>query len=535
MTNRLFAETSPYLLQHRDNPVDWWSWGPEALAQARVLDRPILLSVGYAACHWCHVMAHESFENPQIAALMNDFFINIKVDREERPDLDAVYQGALALLGQQGGWPLTMFLTPAGETFWGGTYFPLAGMEGRPAFATVLQAVHDSWTKAREIIAENARILKAGLERQHRVMEAFPQAEEQRRNISRLFLEAMDWDKGGLGGAPKFPQPAVFDFLWRTEEAEAQRAVGLTLDHLCRGGIYDHLGGGFMRYATDTNWQVPHFEKMLYDNAQLIDLLTLVYQKTRSERYRSCVDQTVAWALREMRQGEAFAGALDADSEGHEGRFYTWTEAEIDQHLDAKAARDFKHAYDVRPEGNWEGLSILHQNHPGWGEVLESASLAEAREILWRVREKRPHPGRDDKILADWNGMMIGALARAGATFQQSSWITAATEAFDFVVLAMALPDERVAHTSCQGKTGKVGLLDDLAHMVRAGVVLFHATHERRFLDQARRWGEAAQRHHWDRADGGYFQTAHQASDVLVRLKLDGVMEEAKRLLDEAE
>ncbi|HLO79155.1 MAG TPA: thioredoxin domain-containing protein [Magnetospirillum sp.] len=523
MTNRLAAETSPYLLQHQTNPVEWWAWGPDALAAARERNKPILLSIGYAACHWCHVMAHESFENPAIALVMNDNFINVKVDREERPDLDAIYQQALGMMGQHGGWPLTMFLTPDGDPFWGGTYFPPAARYGRPGFPDVLRAITETWTNAQDKVRMNVDALKSGLAEQPPRSAAPPLSLEMLDQGARQVVAMVDPEHGGLQGAPKFPQPGLFDFLWRaylrTGDAALGQAVTLTLDRMCYGGIYDHLGGGFMRYSTDETWLVPHFEKMLYDNAQLIDLLTLVWQSTGEDLYRQRVAETVEWVLRDMTaEGGAFAGTLDADSEGAEGKFYTWDAAQVDKALEGDAARWFKQAYDVRPEGNWDGTTILHRNHQPQPMGVEDV-LADARAILWREREARVHPGRDDKILADWNGMMIAALAHAGLVFSMPRWIDAARVAYETVRTQMALPDGRLAHAMRFGRFRVIGLVDDLAHMARAALALFDATAEPALLDHARAWVEAANRHHWDGEHGGYFQAAADADDVIVRLK----------------
>ena len=340
--NRLSAETSPYLLQHAKNPVDWWAWGEEALAEARRTDRPILLSVGYAACHWCHVMAHESFESPEVAAVMNELFVNIKVDREERPDVDAIYMQALHILGEQGGWPLTMFCTPDGEPFWGGTYFPYPARYGRPSFIDVLQGVAQAFRdKPQDIETNRAGLLKALHQKTaNKAIEITGEGPLIPLTLLDRIAERLagecDPVWGGFGQAPKFPSPYMFETIWRAwlrqrTNARLFDAVTVTLDRMCQGGIYDHLAGGFARYATDAEWLIPHFEKMLYDNAQLIDLLTLAWQETRSRLYATRIAETCDWVLREMvAEGDGFAATYDADSEGVEGKFYVWDEAEIE-------------------------------------------------------------------------------------------------------------------------------------------------------------------------------------------------------------
>src|SRR3974390_2153508 len=363
--NRLGEETSPYLLQHKDNPVHWQAWSDETLAAAKVAGKPILLSIGYAACHWCHVMAHESFENPQIAERMNELFVNIKVDREERPDLDTIYQLALALMGEQGGWPLTMFLTPDGEPFWGGTYFPPEQRWGRPGFPQVLEAMSDAYMQDRDKVAKNVVALREALQKLRRPARGSSITRAQLDPIAERLLREVDQLHGGIGTAPKFPQAGIFELFWRawkrTGQTPYRDAVVKALDAMCQGGIYDHLGGGFARYSTDARWLVPHFEKMLYDNAELVDLLTLVWQETKNPLYRQRVNETLAWVEREMRtERGGFASSLDADSEHEEGKFYVWSEAEIDAVLGDRATL-FKRFYDVTPEGNWEGHTILNR------------------------------------------------------------------------------------------------------------------------------------------------------------------------------
>jgi len=526
--NRLAQELSPYLLQHKDNPVDWYPWGDEALAEARRRNCPILLSVGYAACHWCHVMAHESFEDPEIAALMNRLFVNVKVDREERPDLDSIYQQALALLGQHGGWPLTMFLTPAGKPFWGGTYFPKEEMYGRPGFARVLQAISDVFHNEPDKIETNVSALHDALAQLAQPQAGGPVPAGVLDEVAQRLAQQVDRTHGGLGGPPKFPQPNLLKLLWRAwhreEDSDAYREpVEITLTHMCQGGIYDHLGGGFARYAVDSAWLVPHFEKMLYDNAQLLELLVWAWQDTAHPLYRQRAEETVAWLLREMiaqhTDGSptgAFAATLDADSEGEEGRFYVWTETEVDAVLGAEAPL-FKEVYDVRPDGNWEGKTIL--NRLGSRTLRDSETetrLAEARARLLAGRDTRVRPGWDDKVLADWNGLMIAALAEAGAALDRPDWIDAATRAFAFVSSAMQ-ENGRLVHAWRRGQTRQTGLLDDYAAMAQAALTLFEHSADPAYLDAACAWAETVERHFHDPNHGGYFTTPDDVADVIVR------------------
>ncbi len=521
--NRLDRETSPYLLQHQHNPVHWQPWDADALALAQNTNKPILLSVGYAACHWCHVMAHESFENPRIAAVMNAKFVNIKVDREERPDLDTIYQSALAMLGQHGGWPLTMFLTPAAEPFWGGTYFPPTAHYGRPGFTDVLDQIERIYRQSPDQVAANVAALGSGLAH---LQATAPGGEISLATIDRAAkgaLGAIDLTHGGLAGAPKFPHTALFELLWRAHlrggGTRLREAVTTTCDRMCQGGIYDHLGGGFSRYATDAQWLAPHFEKMLYDNAQLIDLLTLVWQDTGAPLHEARIRETVAWVLREMiAEGGGFAASLDADSEGEEGRFYVWDSGEIDRLLGNESAA-FKDAYDIRPGGNWEGHSILNRLHrPALDDAGAEAALGRQREILLEARAARPRPGWDDKVLADWNGLMIAALANAGAVFGEPDWIAAAVGAFDFVGAEMAVAD-RLYHVFRDGRANHAGLLDDYAHMARAALVLHEVAGEAAYLDRARAWTGVLDRHFWDGDAGGYHFTADDSERLIVRVK----------------
>jgi len=526
--NMLAAETSPYLLQHKDNPVHWHAWSPDVLAEARRDDKPILLSIGYAACHWCHVMAHESFEDQAIADLMNALFINIKVDREERPDLDAIYQTALALTGQQGGWPLTMFLTPAGEPFWGGTYFPATNRFGRPAFPDVIRHISDTYHGQRDKVLGNAKAITEAVDRASRPEAAGELSVALLDKAAAAALRMVDLHEGGTLGAPKFPQPSFFKFLWhayrRTGDVMVRDAVTLTLSAMCQGGIYDHLGGGFARYATDDAWLVPHFEKMLYDNALLLELMTEVWQETRDPLLAQRARETVGWVLGDMRVSEgdaqtpAFASARDADSEGEEGRYYVWTEAEIDACLGADSS-PFKAAYDVGPDGNWEGNTILNRSqNPVAGDAAAEELLARCRDRLLAVRATRPAPLRDDKALADWNGLMIAALAFAGAVFDQPAWSAAAEAAFAFVRQRM-VESGRLRHSWRQGKLRHPAVLDDYANMSRAALILFELSGQSDYLDQAVAWEALADRHHWDALEGGYFLAADDTPNLISRTK----------------
>ena len=530
--NRLAGETSPYLLQHKHNPVDWQPWSEDALAEAKSADKPILLSVGYAACHWCHVMAHESFEDPKIAEVMNRLFVNIKVDREERPDIDSIYQSALALLGQQGGWPLTMFLTPAGQPFWGGTYFPPEPRYGRPGFPQILQRISELYGQEREKVTSNVVALGEGLAKLSKNQRGEELTLELTDQIAQRILREVDPQHGGIGQAPKFPQPTIFKLLWRAWKRSGvesfRDAVLLTLVRMSQGGIYDHLGGGYARYAVDESWLVPHFEKMLYDNAQMIDLLTWAWQEVGEPLFEQRVRETVTWVLSEMiapktadarsSPSDAFASSLDADSEGEEGRFYVWTEAQIDEAL-GQGSEAFKAAYGVTAEGNWEGKTILNRSHePELGSPETEAQLARTRDRLLEFREKRLRPGWDDKVLADWNGLMIAALARASQAFNEPEWLEAAQDAFSFITGEMT-EGTRLRHSWRHGQLKHPASLDDYANMTEAALALYEATGRVRFLILAESWVATVNRHYWDPEAGGYFFSADDTGDLLLRTK----------------
>ena len=523
--NRLAREVSPYLLQHQNNPVHWWAWGPEALAQAKASGKPILLSVGYAACHWCHVMAHESFEDPSTAAVMNELFVNIKVDREERPDIDAIYMRALHSLGEQGGWPLTMFLDGDARPFWGGTYFPPTPRYGRPSFTGVLREVARIYREEPDKVRHNTELLLRALSAKE---EAAPGAgtitEAVLADLTERLASAVDLQQGGLKGAPKFPQWSFFWLLWRGAmrygHTACKHAVDTTLTHICQGGIYDHLGGGFARYAVDERWLVPHFEKMLYDNALLTDLMCEAYRETGNPLYAARIDETVAWVLREMvAEGGAFAASLDADSEGEEGKFYVWSKAEIVDVLGEADAAQFAAAYDVSETGNWEGRTILNRLHnPMLHLPADEKMLREMRGKLLARRSGRVRPGWDDKVLADWNGLMIAALVHAAKVMDRPEWPTAAARAFQFVLQNMEASG-RLLHAFRAGQARARATASDYANMIWAALRLFQATNERAFLTAAERWCATLDRHHWVCDAGGYALTADDTPDVIVRLR----------------
>jgi uncharacterized protein YyaL (SSP411 family) len=518
--NRLAHETSPYLLQHQSNPVDWWPWGPDALQEARRSNKPILLSVGYAACHWCHVMAHESFEDEAIARVMNELFVNIKVDREERPDIDQIYMSALHLMGERGGWPMTMFLTPGGEPFWGGTYFPNTSRFGRPGFVDVLRHVARIFHEEPQSVEQNRAALMARLadtaRPKGRVTIGLAELDRAADQIGGM-IDPID---GGLRGAPKFPQPMVLEFLWRAGLRTGQQryfaAAELTLERICQGGICDHLGGGFSRYSVDERWLVPHFEKMLYDNAQLLDLLGLAYQRSGRELFRARARETVGWLVREMAApGGAFCASLDADSEGQEGRFYVWSLGEITDVLGPEDAEFFAAHYDVTPGGNFEDHNIINRLNDLTRNMDDEPRLEPMRRRLLAARSARVRPGLDDKVLADWNGLMIAALVNAGLIFDEPTWIQHAARAFLFIDGKMCSGD-RLGHSWRNGRLLFPGLASDHATMIRAALALYEATGEAGYLERALDWQAGLDRHYAG-PGGGYFLTADDAEGLVVR------------------
>ncbi len=521
--NLLAGESSPYLQQHRDNPVHWRPWGEAALAEARDSNKPILLSVGYSSCHWCHVMAHESFEHDETAALMNELFVNIKVDREERPDLDAIYQRAIVLMGQQGGWPLTMFLNGEGEPFWGGTYFPLEPRFGRPGFRDVLKLIHNAYVNEPENVQKNRTNMVEALGKMAENNPGGDIDEAQVERIGQTLLREVDPRHGGVGGAPKFPQVPMLGILWRnyrrTGSELMRTAVMLSARRMSEGGIYDHLGGGYARYSTDERWLAPHFEKMLYDNAQILELLCELWQDSGEALFKQRAEETVDWLLRDMLTGEgAFASALDADSEGEEGRFYIWQEGEIDTLLGADAEA-FKAVYDVTGQGNFEGHSILNRlGRRPEGDAYAEEKMKPLRDKLLVVRDKREWPSWDDKVLADWNGMMIAALAFASAVFERPDWLAAARRAWDYVAGEMA-NGERLRHSARHGQVKEIEFLDDYAEMSRAALMLHEVTGEASYLARAREWVAVLDEDYWDGDAGGYFYSPAGGEKLIARNK----------------
>ncbi len=515
MSNRLAQETSPYLLQHRENPVDWYPWGEEALERAREQDRPILLSVGYSACHWCHVMERESFEDVETAAYMNEHFVCIKVDREERPDVDAIYMEAVQAISGHGGWPMTVFLDPEGVPFYGGTYFPPDESRGMPSFRMVMEAVVDAFERKREEIRERAagtreRLGAIGL------IEPSPEPPEAAQldeAVARLHAAA-DSERGGFGGAPKFPPASALELLATRGEREI---VERTLDAMAAGGICDQIGGGFARYSVDAEWLVPHFEKMLYDNALLARAYLHGWQALGHERYRRVCEETLDWMLREMRGPEGgFFSALDADSEGVEGRFYVWTPAQVRKVLGdrAEAVIEF---YGVSEHGNFEGASILHL--AAGADAPEPDGLAEARQALYEARAKRVWPGLDDKRLTAWNALAIAALAEAGAVLGRDDYLDAARQCADFVLDTLSDESGRLLRTYKDGDARLNAYLEDHAFLLEALLTLYESTFEPRWFERARALADETIARFGDPERGGFFSTSTDHEQLIARRK----------------
>jgi hypothetical protein len=523
--NQLAQETSPYLLLHKDNPVHWRIWSRDALAEAESTGKPILLSIGYNSCHWCHVMNAESFADNETAALMNDNFINIKVDRAERPDLDQLYQSASNAMGSSGGWPLTILLTPQGVPFFTGTYFPKEERFGQPSFKMLLNDVTKLYRDQPEIVAERTTKLIQGLNNLWN--------RDMRASLDTSILDTVavhigqkfDIFFGGLTGTQKFTQPQLVELLWRAYLRNGMQqfaqVASKSLDSMLVAGLYDHVGGGFFRYATDERWLIPHFEKLSADNAQIIDLATLVWQHNRNALCQSRIEESIGWLLREMRVDDGFAVGLDADSEGEEGKYYLWSEAEIDAALVGTFAQKFKAAYGITRDGNFQGKNVLRRiatAAPYPQSEADEALLAKQCGILQAARQRRIPPMRDDQILADVNGMVIAALANAGAAMRRADWVNAAAKAFDFVVKVLG-DDAKLFHSWRKGKRGHAGFADDYAHMARAALALWEATGEKRYLGQAQRWVHTLNENFWDELNGGYYTNAHDQDPLFVRAR----------------
>jgi uncharacterized protein YyaL (SSP411 family) len=515
--NRLANETSPYLLQHAHNPVDWYPWGKEAIQRARHDDKPILLSIGYSACHWCHVMERESFENEETAALMNQYFVCIKVDREERPDLDSIYMQAVQALTGHGGWPMTMFLTPDLEPFWGGTYFPPTDRPGMPSFRRVLTAVGEAYLNQGEDVEKAAAAMREmyrtalGARSSERGVTA-----ETLRRATQGILAQYDKELGGFGGAPKFPQTMAMGFLlqqWaRTGDRDALDAAHKTFLRMARGGIYDQVGGGFARYSVDDHWLVPHFEKMLYDNALLLRFGVQLWQATKDPVVERIVREVLEWLKREMTSpAGGFYSTLDADSEGEEGKFYLWDVAELRELLsdDAEAVIEF---WGASEGGNFEGRNILCVNH----EREPDARISRARQVLYAARAKRVWPARDEKILASWNGLMLRAVADAARAFDSREWRAQATANGDFLFREM-VRDGRVFRTHKDGVSKIAGFLEDHAAVALGAIALYELTFDRAWLDRAKQLADAIGKWFWDDTAGAFYDTATDHEELVTR------------------
>jgi len=527
-TNRLAGEASPYLLQHAHNPVDWYPWGAEALDRARDEDRPILLSIGYAACHWCHVMERESFEDPETAALMNEHFVSIKVDREERPDLDSIYMDAVQAMNGHGGWPLTAFLTPAGEPFYAGTYYPPEPRHGMPAFRQVLTGIAEAWRDRRdEVSLQGARIVEHIAHAAQLSAGEEPLGPDIAEEATEALRRSFDARWGGFGGAPKFPQPMALEFVLRRSlrgvDGAAEMAA-VTLDRMAGGGIFDQLGGGFARYSTDAAWLVPHFEKMLYDNAQLARLYTRGWLVTRTDSWRRVATETLRYLLREMRQPEGgLSSSQDADSEGVEGRFFTWTWDELTSHV----SEDVAACLGATPEGNWEGTNVLWRPFSPAAYAAEhgldpdglEAEIEAGRARLFEVREQRVRPGTDDKVVAAWNGLAIEALAEAGRAFGEPAFVEAAERCASFVLERLRDERGRLHRSWRAGTVGPPGFADDYALMASACLTLYETSGETRWFVEARSLADELLRLFHDEERRGFFQTGVDAEALVVRPK----------------
>jgi hypothetical protein len=531
-TNRLIHETSPYLLQHAHNPVDWFPWGEEAFAKARAENKPILLSVGYSACHWCHVMEYESFEDEQIAGLMNELFVNIKVDREERPDVDEIYMNAVQMLTGRGGWPMTVFLTPDGKPFYGGTYFPPVDRHNLPAFPRVLAAVAQAYRERPQDVEQATSQILSNLERMTQRQETTRLLRvETLATAAASLAQHVDHTHGGLGGAPKFPNSMVFALFLRQYHASGNehylQMTTHTLRKMAEGGVYDHLGGGFHRYSVDERWLVPHFEKMLYDNALLVRLYLEAYQATHDPFFRQVVEETLAYVEREMLYPEGgFYSTQDADSEGQEGKFFLWTRDEVMRELGEEVGELFCRYYEVTDVGNFEHKNILHPTLSlaqlaklfRRDEQEVTRLIAEAKQKLFAVRERRVKPGRDDKILTSWNGLMISAFAEAYKVLGNPGYLDVARRSTEFL-LTRLYQDGRLLRSYKDGQAKFNAYLDDYAFLAAALIDLYEATFAREYLHRAVELTDTLIARFWDEHGGGFFFTSSDHEALIARSK----------------
>ncbi|MBP6387218.1 MAG: thioredoxin domain-containing protein, partial [Pseudarcicella sp.] len=520
--NLLINESSPYLLQHANNPVHWQAWSPEALAQAQTQNKPILVSIGYAACHWCHVMEHESFENKEVAALMNTYFVNIKIDREERPDIDAIYMDAVQAMGVHGGWPLNVFLMPDGKPFYGGTYFPKAN------WMKLLQSVADGFLNSQDKLQESAdkfalhisqsELIKYNLKEEIAIFE-----KEDFEKIFQKLSHHFDYEWGGFDRAPKFPMPCIYEYLKWDTSSETSLHLKLSLDKITLGGIYDQIGGGFARYSVDERWFCPHFEKMLYDNAQLLEIYAqtarlfrnhpIVSFRESATLYQETINETVQWLHAEMLNQEgAFYSAIDADSEGIEGKYYTWQSSEIEQILGDKSA-DFKEAYQITEKGNWEENNILWKK-----DVLLNSSFKNEINLLKQHRQQRIRPTTDDKILTSWNAMAISGLVESYHATFENEFIEIATKNADFIVEKL-YSKPTLFHTYKNGKAKILGFLDDYAHVIKAFIKLYQATFEEKYLEIAEQMSNYVLENFYDYDEQMFFYTDKNAEKLIARKK----------------
>ena len=534
-TNRLIHETSPYLLQHAHNPVDWYPWGEEALARAKQEQKPILLSIGYSACHWCHVMERESFENEEIAAVMNELFINIKVDREERPDLDEIYMNAVQIMTRQGGWPMTVFLTPDLKPFYGGTYYPPTDRYGRPGFPKVMHAVAEAFSGQNTQVLQQADQITAHLAQMSNVVDPHHHelTEELMTNAFQNYRSQFDSHHGGFGNAPKFPPSMGLPFLLRywhhSGNANALEMVELTLEKMARGGMYDQLGGGFHRYSTDAHWLVPHFEKMLYDNAQLVVAYFEAYQATQKPFYRDIATETLDYVIREMYDAEngGFYSTQDADSEGVEGKFFVWEPNDVEDIIGEENAQIFCEYYDITPQGNFEGENILNVQAPpdilarklrmDLGEL--EAFLSDGKQKLFEAREKRIKPGLDDKILTSWNGIMIRGMAMGYQLTGKPEYLEACEKSAEFVLTTLSQENGLLLRTYREGKSHLNAYLEDYSYFIAGLIALYEASFEPKWLTEAERLAHLMIDQFGDDAGDGFFFTGKSHETLIVQSK----------------